>query len=62
MQTKETKYTPFINPQDQPATWMNQRIMSEYRERLRKFHYDPQKYGTYLEQLGIRYPTVRAAK
>lgn len=62
VQTKETKYTPFINPQDQPATWMNQRIMSEYRERLRKFHYDPQKYGTYLEQLGIRYPTVRAAK
>ncbi len=62
VQTKETKYTPFITAQDQPATWLNTRIMSEYRERLRKFYYDPRKHDTYLEQLGITYPTVRAAK
>ena len=59
VQTKETKYVPFIGPQDKPATWMNQRIMGEYRERLRKYYYDPDKYRTYLEQLGITYPTVR---
>ncbi|HEV2765146.1 MAG TPA: amidohydrolase [Pyrinomonadaceae bacterium] len=62
VQTKEVKYTPFLGPQDKPATWMNQRIMSEYRERLRGFYYDPKKYDTYLEQLGVRYPTVRPAK
>jgi aminobenzoyl-glutamate utilization protein B len=62
VQTKETKYVPFIGPQDKPATWMNQRIMGEHRERMRKFYYDPEKYPTYLEQLGIKYPTVRPAK
>ena len=62
VQTKETKYVPFISPRDKPATWMNQKIMAEHRERMRKYYYDPSKYGTYLEQLGISYPTVRAAK
>jgi aminobenzoyl-glutamate utilization protein B len=28
---------------------------------MRKFYYDPTKYKTYLEQLGIKYPTVRTA-
>ena len=27
---------------------------------MKKFYYDPTKYKTYLEQLGIKYPTVRA--
>jgi aminobenzoyl-glutamate utilization protein B len=62
VQTKETKYVPFIGPADKPATWMNQRIMGEYRERMRKFYYDPDKFPTYLDQLGIKYPTVRPAK
>jgi len=26
---------------------------------LKKYHYDPTKYKTYLEQLSIQYPTVR---
>jgi hypothetical protein len=26
---------------------------------LNKFRYDPEKYGTYMDQLGIKYPTVR---
>jgi aminobenzoyl-glutamate utilization protein B len=25
---------------------------------LEKYYYDPTKYGTYLEQLGITYPTL----
>jgi aminobenzoyl-glutamate utilization protein B len=28
---------------------------------MRKYYYDPTKYPTYLEQLGIRYPTLKAA-
>jgi aminobenzoyl-glutamate utilization protein B len=62
VQTKETKYVPFIGPQDKPATWMNQKVMAEHRERMRRYYYDPNKYPTYLEQLGISYPTVRPAK
>jgi aminobenzoyl-glutamate utilization protein B len=27
---------------------------------MRKFYYDPAKFETYLDQLGIKYPTVRA--
>jgi aminobenzoyl-glutamate utilization protein B len=27
---------------------------------MRKYYYDPTKYKTYLDQLGISYPTVRA--
>ena len=28
---------------------------------MRPFYYDAAKYPTYLDQLGIKYPTVRAA-
>jgi aminobenzoyl-glutamate utilization protein B len=59
VQTKETKYQPLISPDDKPQTWLNQRTMETYRERMRKYYYDPSKYDTYLEQLGIKYPTTR---
>jgi aminobenzoyl-glutamate utilization protein B len=59
VQTKDVKYTPIIRPDDKPAVWLNQRIMSEYRPRMRQYYYDPSKFATYLEQLGIKYPTVR---
>jgi aminobenzoyl-glutamate utilization protein B len=26
---------------------------------MKKYYYDPGKYPTYLDQLGIKYPTVR---
>ena len=59
VQTKDTKYQPLIGPDDKPPTWLNQRTMDTYRERMRKYYYDPSKYDTYLEQLGIKYPTTR---
>ena len=59
VQTKDTKYLPLISPDDKPQTWLNQRTMDTYRERMRKYYYDPSKYDTYLEQLGIKYPTTR---
>ena len=61
VQTKDTKYTPFIRPQDRPATDLNVDIMARYRDRMRQFYYDPSRYATYLEQLGITYPTVKPA-
>ena len=30
--------------------------MSKMRPELEKFYYDPSRYSTYLEQLGISYP------
>lgn len=59
VQTKDRKYIPFIRPVDQPAIWLNADIMARYRPEMRKYYYDPSKFKTYLEQLGIRYPTVR---
>ena len=41
------------------STWLNEKTMATYRERMKKLYYDPSKYDTYLEQLGIQYPTVR---
>jgi len=59
VQTKEEKYQPLISADDKPAIWLNKRTMDTYREQMRKYYYDPSKYKTYLEQLGIKYPTVR---
>ena len=33
--------------------------MAQYREQMKKFYFDPTKYKTYLEQLGITYPTIK---
>jgi aminobenzoyl-glutamate utilization protein B len=59
VQTKDVKYTPLIRPQDTPATGLNEETMAKYRPELEKYYYDPTKYKTYLDQLGIKYPTVR---
>jgi aminobenzoyl-glutamate utilization protein B len=59
VQTKDVKYKSFLRPDDRPAIWLNRKIMEEYRPRMKALYYDPSKYDTYLEQLGIKYPTVR---
>ena len=59
VQTKDEKYIPFITKDTPPPTHLNKAILEKYREQMRKFYYDPTKYKTYLEQLGIEYPTVR---
>jgi aminobenzoyl-glutamate utilization protein B len=59
VQSKSTRYQPLIAPGDVPDTTMNARTMEQYRPALAKFYYDPSKYTTYLEQLGITYPTVK---
>lgn len=58
-QGMKQKYTPMVRPEDQPATYLNADIMGEFRPKLQPFYYDETKYGSYLEQLGIKYPTVR---
>jgi len=59
VQTKEQKYEPLIRPQDQPAIDLNREIMARYREQMRPFYFDSTKYKTLLDQLGIKYPTIR---
>jgi aminobenzoyl-glutamate utilization protein B len=59
VQTVETVYTPFITADDKPAIFLNEGIMQQWRELMRPLYYDPSKFDSYLEQLGIEYPTVR---
>ena len=59
VQTKDRKYIPLIRPEDKPAIWLNEQTMAKYRPEMKKFYYDPTKYKSYLDQLGIKYPTVR---
>ncbi len=58
VQTKTIKYHPLMAASDQPAIWLNAEKMARYREAMRPFYYDPTKFATYLEQLGITYPAV----
>jgi aminobenzoyl-glutamate utilization protein B len=59
VQTKDVKYKSFLSPTDQPPTFLNADIMAKYRPEMRKYYYDPSKYPTYLDQLGIKYPTLK---
>ncbi len=59
VQTKDQKYEPLIRPQDKPAIDLNRAIMEKYRPQMKKYYYAPSRYRTYLEQLGIKYPTVK---
>jgi aminobenzoyl-glutamate utilization protein B len=58
--TKEAHYIPFLRPADKPSTFLNKATMDKYKPELKKYYYDADKYPTYLDQLGIKYPTVRA--
>ncbi len=60
VQSKEQEYIPFIAPTDKPAIFLNEEIMAKWRPLMRPFYYDASRFDTYLEQLGIEYPTVKA--
>jgi aminobenzoyl-glutamate utilization protein B len=59
VQTKDIKYTPLIGPNDKPAIEFNREKMDKFLPELQKTYYDPTRYKTYLQQLGISYPTVK---
>jgi len=61
VQTKDTKYKSFLGPNDGPPVWLNADIMAKYRPAMAKLYYDPTKFKSYLEQLGIKYPTLKGA-
>jgi aminobenzoyl-glutamate utilization protein B len=58
-QTKETKWKSLIPEGTQPPLQINREKMERFRPALKKLYYDSTRYSSYLEQLGIQYPTVR---
>lgn len=57
-QLQGTVYEPFIGPDDPPAIEKNADTMAQFRDQLRQYYYDPTRYDTYLEQLGVDYPQL----
>lgn len=57
-QGMEIKYTPMVGKDDKPAIYLNKETQDNFRPLLKPFYYDESKYNTYLEQLGITYPTL----
>ena len=58
VQTRDRQYTTFLRPEDEPAIWLNRDIMEQFKPQLEELYYDPERYDTYLEQLGIDYPQL----
>ncbi|ATC31587.1 amidohydrolase [Caulobacter vibrioides] len=56
VQTKDQKYVPMLTAADKPQVQMNADVMARFRPEMKRFYYDPDKYGTYLEQLGVAWP------
>lgn len=62
VQTKDVHYQSFLTANDPPSIFLNKAIMDTYREKMKAFYYNPAKYKTYLDQLGIAYPTLVPAQ
>ena len=56
--TEKTKWQSLIPVDAKPPVHFNKEKMERVMPELRKLRYDPSRYKTYLEQLGIKYPTV----
>jgi aminobenzoyl-glutamate utilization protein B len=56
VQNKDQHYIPMLAATDKPQVEMNADKMAPYREKMRALYYDPARYGTYLEQLGVAWP------
>ena len=58
-QTKDTKWKSLIPEGATAPIHLNREKMERVRPQLQKLRYDPAKYKSYLEQLGIEYPAIR---
>jgi aminobenzoyl-glutamate utilization protein B len=57
-QTKDVKWESLIPADIDPPVQFNKERMERYKPQLEKLRYDASKYSTYLEQLGVEYPTL----
>ena len=58
-QTKETQYQPMIEANTEAPIYLNTAIDERFRPALSKYFYNEKKYDSYLEQLGVSYPTLK---
>jgi aminobenzoyl-glutamate utilization protein B len=55
-QQKYDHYDPMLTAGDVPAIHLNDDLMAKMRPLMQPYYYDSRKYGSYLDQLGIKYP------
>lgn len=55
VQTKDQKYDPLLTADDKPAIHLNKEIMDRMRPLMEPLYYDPSKYDSYLQQIGVDY-------
>jgi aminobenzoyl-glutamate utilization protein B len=58
VQLKSDKPEEFLAESDVPQVQINRETMARFRPEMRKFYYDASKYETYLDQLGVKFPTL----
>lgn len=58
VQSKEMSYAPVLGPDDKPGIHLNKDLMDRLRPEMSKYYYDATRFDSYLEQLGITYPTI----
>lgn len=59
VQFKSDTYAPLITATDTPGIDLNKDIMEKMRPLMTKYYYNPAKYKSYLDQLGIAYPPAK---
>jgi len=62
VQFKDTKYDPVLTAEDMPGIHLNKEIMDQMRPKMEPYYYDPSRYESYLDQLGISYPDLATGK
>jgi len=58
-QTAEVKWESLIPDGVDPMVEIYENKMNLYRPELEKLRYDPSRFSSYLEQLGVEYPTLK---
>ncbi|MCH7816447.1 MAG: amidohydrolase [Proteobacteria bacterium] len=61
IQTADVQYESFVGPDDAPAIEKNAETMARFKSQLEELYYDPARFDTYLDQLGIDYPQLESA-
>jgi aminobenzoyl-glutamate utilization protein B len=61
VQLKNNKVLPLLADTDMPQIQINHDTMERYRPQMRAYYYDSAKYDTYLDQLGVKFPTIAKA-
>ncbi|WP_332769165.1 amidohydrolase [Phenylobacterium sp.] len=56
VQLKGQAYDPVLTKDDKPGIHLNAEIMAQMRPKMEPYYYNPKKYKSYLEQMGVKYP------